>query len=490
METLKYRQIYNWYLVLIIKLLFFVPILSQETSNITIHIGTYLGNHHRNYYGNDAPSKLDTLWRLYLGEGISPAYGNPKKVWKGAGWTGQPLIVEEEGELFLIQGAFDYNLKKIKASTGEVVWQYKFDDILKGTGTICINHSGDSEEERYIILQGSRRGVGKSINSRYCPGFRAVSYLTGKELWRMNVKRTLTYSRDVDGSALVWNDTAYLALENGLFTVFAPDPNRQQLRDGMLQPEIFKEIKFYQDADTIIHGGNIESESSPCLLDGRIYTTAGSGRVYGYNISKGKVDWIFEIGADMNGSPVVTSDGCLLIPVEKQYITGKGGVYKLDPSKEPDQSVVWYFPVEDKKWFHWKGGIVGSVAVNDSYYKDSESNLAAFIGVDGFLYIVDHKVMEEQKEVPGPDNIKFHPTPKLIIKMEIGGTISTPIFVGNKLIAPLDKGLHLIEYNSNYQFILLDKIDDIQIDATPVAWNGKLYVASLDGYLYCFGEKE
>lgn len=463
---------------------------AQENPDIIIHIGTYLGNHHRNYYGNKAPAKLNTLWRLYLGEGISPAYGNPNKLWKGAGWTGQPLVIEENGEIYLIQGAFDYNLKKIKAATGEIVWQYKFDDILKGTGTLCINRASDSEEKRYIILQGSRRGIGKSINSRYCPSFRAVSYTTGRELWRMNVKRTLTYSRDVDGSALAWNDTAYLALENGLFTVFSPDPDRQQVRDGMIQPEIFKEIKFYKDADTIIHGGNIESESSPCLLDGRIYTTAGSGRVYGYNISKGSVDWVFEIGADLNGSPVVTSDSCLLIPVEKQYIDDKGGVFKLDPSKGPDQSVVWYFPVDDRKWFHWEGGIVGSVSINDSYFTNHESNLAAFIGVDGNLYIVDHKTLADQKKVAGPNNINIYPTPELIARMDIGGTISTPIFVGNKLIAPLDKGLYLYEYDKEYQFTLLDKIDDIQIDATPVAWDGKLYVASLNGYLYCFGEKE
>ncbi len=476
--------------IVLIGLLLSYALPAQEIPEISVHISTYLGNHHRNYYGNEAPQKLDTLWRLYLGEGISPAYGNPNKIWKGAGWTGQPLVVEENGEIFLIQGAFDYNLKKIRAATGEIIWEYGFDDILKGTGTLCINRNAKTAEERYIILQGSRRGVDKSISSEYCPSLRAISYQTGKELWRMNVKQSLSYSRDVDGSALVWKDTAYLALENGLFTVFSPDPERQLSRDGMLQPEIYKEIKYYRDSDTLLHGGNIESESSPCYLDGSIYTTAGSGRVYGYNVAKGIVDWVFEIGADLNGSPVVTSDSCLLIPVEKQYIEGKGGVFKLDPSKEPEQSVVWYFPVENKNWFHWEGGIIGSVSVNDNYFPNHESNLAAFIGVDGNLYVVDHKKVAEGIKVAGPANKNHYPTPKHLAKMNLGGTISTPIFVGNKLIAPLDKGLYLFEYNELYQFTLLDSLDDIQIDATPVAWDGKLYVASLDGYLYCFGEND
>lgn len=466
-----------------------MPNLDKTGNDIQIKSSTFLGNSQRSYYGNIAPSKLDTIWRLYLGEGISPAYGNPNKLWKGAGWTGQPLVVEENDTVFLIQGAFDYNLKKINAETGKAVWQYKFDDIIKGTGTIYENKHASGREDRYVIIQGSRRGAEHTIDSTYCPSLRAISYSTGNELWRMNVKRTLTYSRDVDGSALVIGDTAYLALENGLFTLFASDPSKLEIRDGMLQPKIYKEIKFYEDLDTLIHGGNIESESSPCYLNGRVYTTAGSGRVYGYSIQKGFVDWVFEIGADLNGSPTVTSDKCLMIPVEKQYINGLGGVFKLDPSKAPEESVVWYFPTQDSVWFHWKGGLIGSVAINDSYLPGEHSNLAAFIGVDAYLYVVDHKSIAPNTMVPGPNEKNYYPSPKLVFKSKIGGTIATPILVGNKLIAPLDNGLFLYEYNSDYKFKLLDKIENIQLDATPVVWNGRLYVASLNGYLFCFGSQ-
>lgn len=465
---------------------------SQAHDTIIVHSRTFLGNDQRNFYGNQAPNKLDTLWKLYLGEGISPAYGNPNKVWKGAGWTGQPLITEEihnnKRETYLYQGAFDYHLKKIKASSGELVWEYRFDDILKGTGTICYNAQASSPEEKYIVIQGSRRGAKNPIDAKYCPSLRGISCITGKELWRINVKRTKTYSRDVDGSALVIGDTAYLALENGIFTLFSPFPGNVEERDGMQQAKIYKEIFYYKNEDTKTHGGNIESESSPCYLNGRVYTTAGSGRVYGYNPSLGRVDWVFEIGSDLNGSPTVTSDNCLLIPVEKQYIKGPGGVFKLDPSKPPKQSVVWYFPVADKKWFHWLGGIIGSVAINDQYVKNNSRHLAAFIGVDGFLYVVDHKSKSDSNAI-GPDGKTWFATPKLIYKEAIGGTIATPILVGNKLIAPLDSGLYLYEYDAGLNFSVLDSIPNIQIDATPVCHNGKIYVASLDGYLYCFGKK-
>ncbi len=463
---------------------------TMPVNHVTIHIGTYLGGAERNYYGNRGPDALDTLWRHYLGEGISPAYGNPQKLWKGAGWTGQPLIVEENGELFLIQGAFDYHLKKIRASDGKLVWQYQFDDIIKGTGTIWENPEPDSAGNAFFILQGSRRGVDKSIESELCPSFRAVSLSDGRETWRMNVTRTPSYSRDVDGSALALKDTAYLALENGLFTIFSPDPKKIHLREGIMQPQIFRQIPFYQPEDTLLHGGNIESESSPCLLNGRIFTTSGSGRVYGYNISRGTVDWVYDIGADLNGSPVVTDDSCLLIAVEKQYIPGPGGVFKLDPSLPPEHAVVWFFPVGDTSWFHWEGGIVGSVALNDRYVAPGNTHLATFIGVDGKLYVVDHHSIDSTKKVIGPDNSTRWPSPRLVYSENTGGTISTPIITENRLIAPLDNGLRLYAYNEDLEFSLLDSIPGIQIDATPVVWDSRLYVASLDGYLYCFGDRK
>ena len=159
--------------------------------NFKVEIGTYLGNWQRNYYGNSAPGKLDLIWRMYLGKGktvISRKIG--EKEWAGSGWTGQPLLVRENDELFLIQGAYDYHLKKIKASSGELIWQYKFDDVVKGTGTIWFNQEAQNLEESALILQGSRRGFDNYLDTPYIPSFRAISYFTGKELWRLNVKIT------------------------------------------------------------------------------------------------------------------------------------------------------------------------------------------------------------------------------------------------------------------------------------------------------------
>ncbi|MFN8257288.1 MAG: hypothetical protein U0W24_16455 [Bacteroidales bacterium] len=464
---------------------------SKKENKTEILISTFLGNEKRNYYGNKAPDKLNLIWKIWLGEGISPAYGTDK-IWKGAGWTGQPLLVRENGELYLIQGSFDYHLKKIKAKNGELVWQYKFEDILKATGTIWENKLETRDEYRYIIMQGSRLGFWNSHDDKYIPSFRAVSLLTGKELWRLNVKKTDSYSRDVDGSAVVVDSIAYLAFENGIFTVFDPNPLHTERLDGVMQPEILTEIKYYTDSDIKLHGDDLVSESSPTFLNGRIYTLSGTGRIYGYNIEKKENDWEYYIGTDLNGSAPATDDGCLLIPVEKQYMPGHGGVMKIDPSKTGNDGVVWFYPTPDKKWFHWEGGIIGSIACNDAYADNAEPHFAVFLDVSGELTVLDHQNLENGLKVLGPDSITLFNTPKLIVKVNIPGTISTPLIVHDKIVAATDEGLFLfklVKNGKNYNLQLLDKVDGLPIDATPIVWNGRIYIAVRDGYMYCFGNK-
>jgi outer membrane protein assembly factor BamB len=456
---------------------------------IKIRIGTFLGNEKRNYYGNEAPDELNIIWKHYLGKGITVISRKiGEKIWAGAGWTGQPLIVEEDGRLFLIQGAYDHNLKKISADSGNLVWQYKFDDVVKGTGTIWENPYDKNPATRYIILQGSRLGVGNYLDTRQIPSFRAINYMTGKEEWRLDVKWTDSYSRDADGSPLIINDTVYTGLENSLFTVLDPDPAKVVLKDGMLQPCIIQERLLYKQEDVFAHKYNVVTESSPARLGNHIYITSGSGHVWGYNLKSRELDWDFKTGSDLDGSAVVTSDSCLLITVEKQYIPGHGGAFKLDPSKDPDSCVIWYYPVADSIFSSWAGGIIGSTGISDSYPVDSVLPYAAFIGIDGYLCVVSHQETEKGIRALGPDSLSLYPCPKLIYKKYIGPSISTPVFVGDKLIAASYYGLWLFQFDKKNTFALIDRFSGT-FEATPVAWNGKIYLASREGYLYCFGSE-
>jgi len=466
-------------------------ILRQKLDGIEVVISSFLGSETRNYYGDSLPDKLDTIWSFYLGEGLSPAYGYDK-IWKGAGWTGQSILIKEKNEFYIVQPAFDYSIRKINAKTGEVIWQYKFDDILKASPSIWINLNADKIENRYVIMQGSRKGWDKNKDSLYCWSFRAVSYITGKELWRLNSVSTASYSRDVDGSAIVINDTAYLALENGLFTVFNADNSFATKIDKYNSPVIYKQLQYYNDNDIKAHGDDLVAEASPTFLGNRIYTPSGTGWLYGYNIEKGKNDWELYIGADLNGSCPITNDNCLLLPIEKQYIKGKGGVMKIDPSKSPENSVVWFMPTDTITWLHWEGGIIGSVTVNDKTKRKNDPYIAIFTDCKGDLYIVDYMNINKDTMVYGPnEDVKYY-QPKLLAKIKAHNTISTPIIVQNRILVATDNGLFLYEFeyeNDNFSIKLLDQKLGTSFDATPITWNGKIYIASFTGYLLCLGRK-
>ncbi len=49
-------------------------------------------------------------------------------------------------------------------------------------------------------------------------------------------------------------------------------------------------------------------------------------------------------------------------------------------------------------------------------------------------------------------------------------------------------GISIFKYDDHNQFELLDKQEG-SFESTPIVWNNKIYIASRDGYLYCFGLK-
>ncbi|MBZ0201616.1 MAG: PQQ-binding-like beta-propeller repeat protein [Ignavibacteria bacterium] len=440
--------------------------------SIKIIISTYLGNETRKYYGEDPPDRLNLKWKYFLGKGKSEdKHGNIKE-WSGSGWTGQPLLTEENGKLCIYIGALDYHLKKIDAETGHLIWQYKFDDAIKGTGTVFVNSKSNSLREKYSIVQGSKRGYGTSLSSKSCFSLRGVSMIDGSELWRYNVEQTRSASRDVDGTPLVINDTIIAALENGYLAFL--DANNLLDNGKYSSPQEIELVPLYEIKNL---RRNLIAEGSPALIGNTVYNTCGSGWLYGVNKSSKETTFEYYIGADLNGTPPVTDDSCLLVTVEKEYIQGSGGVLKINPHKNSNDCVTWFFPTGSKGYADWAGGVVGSVSVSGNY--------CAFSGMDGYLYLADHTKIDPVRRSPGPDLKKVYPEPLLLDKKYIGPSISTPIIVKNRVIACSYNGIYLFEIKSDTKLELLDKFET-GIESTPIVWNHCLYVGSRDGYLYCF----
>lgn len=462
-----------------------------QEDEIQIIIQSFLGNEKRNYYGENPPSKLDVIWKTFIGGGKTnmPVRKGGTNIHYGAGWTGQPLLIKEKGKLFLFQGSYDHNVRKIDAETGEVLWKFDCGDAVKGTGSIWLNAKAKNDDEKIVLIQGSRQGVNVSLRAKDIFSLKGISGTTGEELYRVNIENTPSVSRDVDGSALIHNDTAYIGLENGMFLIFNPNPEHTSRINKHNEPEEIHKLKLYSQSDIAKHGGQIITESSPCRIGRMIYVAAGSGWVFGYDIDKKEITWQYYIGSDLNGSCVVTDDSCLLVPVEKQLIPGNGGMLKLDPRKAPEEATVWYFPTGNTSLNSWSGGIIGSPAVNDNYKSPNQKYLAAFSGIDGFVYVVDYKSIEDNVTVKGFDAKSDFKKPEPVFKYKIGNSISTPLLFSNKLIAAGYGGIYLFEFNENYEFTLLDKFINT-FEATPVVYNGKVFIAAKDGYLYCLGEKK
>lgn len=480
-------------LVVLLSSLFFTTTIFSQSANIHAKISTFLGSPKRNYYGNKAPDKLDIIWKTNLGCGrtIKPNKTRDTSFMCGAGWTGQALLIEEDNELYLIQGAYDHKLKKIKAKDGKIIWEYAYDDVIKSTGTFWTNpNKKDDDPDKYLIFQGSRRGFGKSAFEKFIPSYRAVSYRTGKEVWRYNSVKSDCFSRDVDGTALVVDDTIFLGLETGYFVKLNPNPDSATIAyENYKQPKELYKQKLYNDEDIKAHRGNLVIESSPALLDDKIYVTSGAGYLYAYNRKKGGFDFTFYIGSDIDGSPVITRNNCVLVSIEEQYIKGKGGAMLINPKLNADSAVVWFYPTNTKKFADWQGGIIGTCAVNDHYIKDNENSLCAFVAIDGYLYVVENEFINKHDSVLGPDNITKYPKPQEVFKQYVGTSISTPIFVENKLIVLTYEGLYMFKYDDKCIFSLIEKNTNIRGEATPIVYNKRLYVASRDGNLYCLGDK-
>jgi hypothetical protein len=69
----------------------------------------------------------------------------------------------------------------------------------------------------------------------------------------------------------------------------------------------------------------------------------------------------------------------------------------------------------------------------------------------------------------------------------IGSSISTPIFVGNKICAASYSKICIFEISEHYQLQLLAMFKGV-FEATPTAYHGMVFIAAKNGFLYCLGK--
>ncbi|MDO8963176.1 MAG: PQQ-binding-like beta-propeller repeat protein [Coriobacteriia bacterium] len=477
--------------------------------------GTFLGDAaRRTYGGGPAPTGLRQIWKVKIGQGWTRRKSDEKRVlWAGTGWTGQCTMVNDGGRDWLIVGGYDHKLRKLDAATGEVAWEYAFDDVIKGTNTVFVNPRPTSTDDRLIVVAGSRRGSDYAVGDPRIAPLRAVAFGTGRELWRLPVPKTDNYSQDVDASGLLIGRSYYAAVESGY--IYRLDPTRTTAWGSFRRPSVIATSpRLYTAADARSHrdtgGANVAIEASPARIGDRLYIASGAGHVFGLSLPNLRVVWDLKTGSDLDGTTVVTRDDKLLVGIEKQYIKGPGGVMLVDPSEPPASSIVWYFPTAERGYSEWLGGIIGSVATNEESIPDgTKPRLASFLSVDGNLYVTAIDTLSS-RTAQGPDGRTRYPRPRLVFSERVGGSISTPVIVGDTIVvasseksvslyriawtpAAAGDGEALAARDGSLWRVRVTRGASFRtggpVESTPLVHDGRVYVGCRDGFLYCLGDR-
>ena len=487
-----------------------------------IKLATFLGTASRRFYGlGPAPRRLQVIWKARIGGGWTSGKfaGDADMYWSGTGWTGMPALVQDSGRLYLLIGGYDHKLHKIDAASGDILWARDFGDVIKSSPSVIADPHPKSAADKYLVLAGSRRGFGLKMGDPRIASYRAVSFATGNEVWRLPVPRTRNYTQDTDGSGFFLDGLDYIGVEPGW--VYGLDPFRTQPWQAAGQiyrrPVAAHSVLLLGTAadaarDPVKHaeGVNLAIEASPALLGDTVFIASGDGHVYGLRRSDLAVVYDYRVGSDLDGTTVPTRAGKLLVSVEKQYIKGHGGVLMLDPTKKGARSVVWYYPTGDRPVAEWAGGVIGSVAVNDEYGGAAKyPPLAAFNAIDGYLYLVSQNTMAPGT-VRGPNRQAGLRTPVTVWKGWVDSSVSTPIIVGDTMVdAAYDDRVHLyhLDYvpasagaagalrsrDGHWWTIKVRQTATFKagssFESTPVLWNGRIYIGSRDGWFYCLGDK-
>ena len=312
-----------------------------------VKVGTFLGDETRRLYGLGPPPEQlsphledDHRRRPHLrraqegrqaGRPIKPA------TWSGTGWTGQPVDRHATRASSTSSSAASTTTStRSSSTTGKVVWEYAFDDIIKSSPTVIEDPQPASRERQ---VPGARRlppwlSVATSPTPSLAP-YRAVSFGTGEEVWRLPVPLTASYSRDVDGSGFFYKGRMYSGVESGWF--YKLDPFKTERLERLPHAEDHRRAPAARRLRRrLAHGGNLVLEASPSLLDDIVYISSGAGHVYGMRRSDLKVVWDYRTGSDLDGTPVTTvRRQAARAPWRSSTSAGTAAILMLDPSKDP-----------------------------------------------------------------------------------------------------------------------------------------------------------
>jgi hypothetical protein len=447
------------------------PVVPAEPINTTFPgLTTFRGNAARTYYGEGPVPSDPTIRWVFPSDGTkmcaqsAETQTGPTKEWCGTGWTGQPNVVPWRDGMQVRIGAFDDMYHFLDAGTGVPDYaEFQTGDLAKGSAT--------TDAEGYpLYYAGSRDNFLRVI---------ATDTPVPTELYRVNADTSVPdprWNNDWDGAPLELGDYLVEGGENSYLYVIRL--HRGYGPDGLVrvEPEIVTTIKGWDDQLTQDLDGkdpeDVSIENSVAYRDGVVYFANSGGLVQGWDISDilaggsvAKQVFRFWTGDDTDASVVIDDQGFLYVASEYQRFDDRlkevGQLMKLDPSKPPDQALVWSIPAAEIG-FEGAGGSWSTPALYGGYV---------------YFTTAAGRVLEVARS-----------TGRIVWELQIGApTIGSPVVVDGTLLQGDCSG-HLNAWDVSDPTVRpplrwsLDLGDCIE--STPAVWQGWLYVGTREGFVY------
>ena len=425
---------------------------------------TFRGNPTRTFYGTGpVPQSPEVLWRF---TGTSErdlcsltSWEAGTTLWCGAGWTGQPAVIEWDDRTWVVAGTYAPAVHFLDAATGEqLLSEFVVGDLIKGSVTV--------DPDGYpLVYFGSRDNY-----------FRIIAFDRDEpvELWSIHANdfSPVLWNNDWDGASLILDDYLFQGGENSHF--YIAKLNRSFGPDGLVtvDPEmVFTSPGWDEELLNAVGDGNVSIEGGMTVVGNTLYFANSGGLVQGWDIT-GLADgqdpervFRYWAGDDVDATVVADADGFLYIGVEYERGTARsqelGQVIKLDPSA--DDPLVWGTDLRNAA----TDGVWATPALTDEMvYAPTHA---------GFLYGLRRD------------------TGEVVWSKRLAGPVwSSPVVVDDVLIQG-DCGGDIYGYDISLPWVDPPELWRVSLDgcveATPAVWNGVLYVGARDGGFYAIGDR-
>jgi len=340
-------------------------------------------------------------------------------------------------------------------------------------------------------IQGSAAVVdGKVVFGSQDKNVYCLDAYTGNELWRFPIE-TRMYSTPAISGGKVY---------------IGPDDGNVYCIDLDTGDQVWK--KFLTSETEFVFAMTWQPRSSPIIVGGRLYVGAVDGKVYCLSASDGTVEWTYQTGSAIGGSPAY-SNGVVFIGSTDHFLYALDAAYgDLVWSYESDvrttRAYTDYYPMstptvsggkvywgagpvygdlafwclnETDGSVVWKRSLTGNtplhatpVIIDDTYVIHPEfMGVAVSNATDGSMIWHQWLGHEVYSSVAYADDIRG---PRFYVG---SNTYSITAFDAEAAFNNETKVLGLYTTSSHVQ-------------ASPAIWDGKLYIGSTDGKMYMFDD--